>query len=196
MRIGLFGGSFNPPHAGHLHASKVARTYLGLDAVWWLVSPGNPLKDNKATPSLPERIELCEEMVEDPHIIISGIEADLGTRCTYDTVKALKKLYPSTEFIWLAGTDIVYEFRRWNEWQKLIREISFAFIGRPTRFGVVKNNVFRQMKPLKNRNLQCGDLPSLRKGRIYWLFSDPFNPLSSTLLRCKASQVEIPTEKK
>lgn len=183
LRIGLFGGSFNPPHEGHVHASLVAMKYLQLDAVWWLVSPGNPLKSKSGVPSLETRVTACNKLTTHPGIIVTAIEKDLGTVRTFNTVNALKKKFPQTDFIWLSGMDIVYEFDRWYRWRDLMKLLPFAFIGRPTRAGLVRQNIFRQMSGLHHHTLHHGIRPALTAGQVFWIFGEPLNPLSSTLLR-------------
>lgn len=183
MRIGLLGGSFNPPHEGHVHASLVAMKYLQLDAVWWLVSPGNPLKSQTGVPSLEQREQMCRDLTSNPNIIISSIEKDLGTVRTYHTVQALKEKFPQTQFIWLSGTDIAYEFQRWYRWRDLMKLLPFAFIGRPTKAGLVRQNAFRQSGHLHHHTLGHGIKPELVPGHVYWIFGEPLNPMSSTYLR-------------
>lgn len=185
MRIGLLGGSFNPPHAGHVHASLVAMKYLQLDAIWWLVSPGNPLKHKANIPSLTERIKLCRSLVAHPNVIVTDIEKDLGTTRTFDTVTALQEKFSRSDFIWLSGTDIAYEFNRWYRWQDLMKLIPFAFIGRPTRSGLVRHNVFRQAGGMQHVTPSHGIRPALTPGKVFWLFNEPLNPLSSSMLRAQ-----------
>lgn len=182
MRIGLLGGSFNPAHEGHLHASEVALKYLNLDAVWWLVSPGNPLKNNSGLPALELRIKQASELNSNPLIMMSGIEKEFGTRRSLDTIHALKKYFPETEFVWLAGTDISFEMHRWHKWKNLVLELPLAFIGRPTKSGLVRKSPIRNL-PLKHIVPHHGIKPELKAGTIFWLFSDPLNSLSSTALR-------------
>lgn len=157
--------------------------YLGLDAVWWLVSPGNPLKTNNNLPALSIRADMCRALIKNPRIIVSTIEKDLGTTRTFDTITALQSSFSGTDFIWLSGTDIVYEFRKWYKWRQLAKAIPFAFIGRPTKDGVVRKNAFSQINGLKHTNLTTGARPPLKKGHIYWLFGENLDPTSSTLLR-------------
>lgn len=190
MRIGLFGGSFNPPHAGHIHACVTAMKYLQLDAIWWLVSPGNPLKAKAGVPSLEERVANCRALVTHPNIIVTDIERDLGTTRTFDSVTALQSKFPTTDFIWLAGTDIVYEFNRWYRWQDLMKIVPFAFIGRPTRSGLVRHNVFRQIGGLRHVTPHHGIRPALDAGQVFWLFGEPLNPLSSTMLRAQTLDLQ------
>ena len=99
MRIGLFGGSFNPPHAGHLLVSEIALRRLRLDRVWWLVTPGNPLKENSGLPPLAARIVAARKLVRDPRIVVTGLEAEIGTRYTYDTVAWLTRRAESVRFV-------------------------------------------------------------------------------------------------
>ena len=182
MRIGLLGGSFNPPHQGHVHASEVALKSLGLDAVWWLVSPGNPLKNNSGLPPIEDRIHQAIDINSDPAIIISGIEREFGTRRSLDTLRQLKKHFPLTEFIWLAGTDISFEMHRWYRWKDLIKIMPLAFIGRPTTAGMVRRSPLRNL-PLNHLFPRHGIKARLTTGSVYWLFSDPRSKHSSTALR-------------
>lgn len=182
MRIGLLGGSFNPPHRGHIHASEVAMKSLGLDAVWWLVSPGNPLKNNSGLPSLESRIEKSSDLNFNPSIVISGIEKEFGTRRSLDTITHLKKYFPQTEFIWLAGTDIAFEMHRWHKWKEILKLMPLAFIGRPTKSGLVRKSPLRNTS-LNHKVLLRGSNPGFKPGDIYWIFADQLNPLSSTALR-------------
>jgi nicotinate-nucleotide adenylyltransferase len=183
LRIGLLGGSFNPPHQGHVHASLTAMKYLDLDAVWWLVSPGNPLKSKVGLPSLEKRVEACRNLTRHPGIIVSDIERDLGTIRTFQTISGLKSRFPRTRFVWLSGTDIASEFHRWYRWQDLMGLLPFAFIGRPTESGLVRQNVLKQTKDLHHIIPNHGIRLDLDPGHIFWLFGEPLNPLSSTSLR-------------
>lgn len=195
LRIGLFGGSFNPPHQGHVHACLTALKYLHLDAIWWLVSPGNPLKPNASLPSLDNRMAQCRALVQHPKILVSGLEQDLGTTRTFDTVKALRERFPQTDFIWLSGTDIAHEFHRWYRWRELTRLVPFAFIGRPSKSGLVRDNAFRQTRHLHHLTLNRGMTPTLSPGSIFWIFGEPLNPLSSTLLRAQTTNLRpVPDE--
>ncbi len=131
MRIGLFGGSFNPPHAGHRLVSEIALKRMKLDRVWWIVSPGNPLKNNADLPPLDQRMELCEQVAHHPKIAITGFEADIGTRYTYDTIAYLKARCPDVHFVWLMGADNLAGFHRWQQWQRIAHLVPIAVIDRP-----------------------------------------------------------------
>jgi nicotinate-nucleotide adenylyltransferase len=131
MRIGLFGGTFNPPHEAHRAASLLALKRLGLDRIWWMVTPGNPLKENRSLPSLERRIAESRKMASHPAIDVTGIEAALRTRFTYDTVKALKMRFPKVHFVFIIGADNLAGFHRWENWRALANMIPIAVIDRP-----------------------------------------------------------------
>jgi nicotinate-nucleotide adenylyltransferase len=131
QRIGLLGGSFNPPHAAHLNNSQIALRRLGLDRVWWLVTPGNPLKDTRQLPPVASRIALCQAMIRDPRIIPTGIEAAFGTRYTADTLRHLQARCPDVRFVWLMGADNLAGFHHWRDWDQIARSIPIAVIDRP-----------------------------------------------------------------
>ncbi|WP_395622609.1 nicotinate-nucleotide adenylyltransferase [Sphingomonas daechungensis] len=131
-RIGLLGGSFNPAHVGHRRISLAAMDALGLDEVWWLVSPGNPLKaGRKDMASFEDRFASARDMARRSRIKVSDFERRAGTRFTIDTVRKLRRTYPSTEFIWLMGGDTVAEFHQWKHWRKLAESLPIAVIRRP-----------------------------------------------------------------
>ncbi|MFG1399594.1 nicotinate-nucleotide adenylyltransferase [Roseixanthobacter pseudopolyaromaticivorans] len=130
MRIGLFGGSFNPAHGAHRAASLLALRRLGLDRVWWLVTPGNPLKDNRNLPSLAARVAYARTVAHHPLIDVTGIEARLGTRYSYETVAALRARLPQVRFVWLMGADNLAHFSRWQRWRDLANLLPIAVVDR------------------------------------------------------------------
>ena len=131
-RIGLLGGSFNPAHRGHRHISLHAMRALGLDQVWWLVSPGNPLKEGaKDMASFKARFASAERIARGARIHISDFESQEGTRYTVDTVRHLKLRHPEHRFIWLLGSDTLPNFHKWRDWRGLAREVPIAVIRRP-----------------------------------------------------------------
>src|SRR3982750_1692446 len=131
-RIGLLGGSFNPAHAGHRRISLDAMAALGLDEVWWLVSPGNPLKDGaKDMAPFEARLAVAAAMAKRSRIRVSDFEQRAGTRFTIDTVRLLKRRYPAHNFIWLLGSDTLPNFHLWRGWRDLAREVPIAVIRRP-----------------------------------------------------------------
>ena len=131
-RIGLLGGSFNPAHRGHRRISLLAREALGLDEVWWLVSPGNPLKkDAKDMAPFEARLASAKVMARRAPIRVSDFEATSGTRYTVDTIRRLHDRYPRSRFIWLMGADTVPNFHQWREWRSLARSVPIAVVPRP-----------------------------------------------------------------
>lgn len=131
-RVGLLGGSFNPAHAGHRHISLEAMKRLGLDAVWWLVSPQNPLKPAAGMAPFAERMDSARRAARHPRIVVTGIEAELGTRYTADTLRALTARFPRTEFVWLMGADNLAQIRHWQRWTKIFETMPVAVYDRPS----------------------------------------------------------------
>jgi nicotinate-nucleotide adenylyltransferase len=131
-RIGILGGSFNPAHRGHRGISLNAIRKLGLDEVWWLVSPGNPLKAAaKDMAPFEARMASARSAARHAPIRVSDFEARAGTRYSIDTVKRLKRRYPGNEFVWLMGGDTLPDFHKWHDWRGLAREVPIAVISRP-----------------------------------------------------------------
>jgi nicotinate-nucleotide adenylyltransferase len=131
MRIGLLGGSFNPAHGGHRRISLFARAALGLDQVWWLVSPGNPLKPRDGMAPLAARLASAQDQARRAPIVPTAIEVQLGTRYTVDTLRALSRRYPRHQFIWLMGADNLAQFHQWKDWRGIARTMPIAVIARP-----------------------------------------------------------------
>ena len=131
LRIGLLGGSFNPPHEGHLYASEVALKRLGLDYVWWLVTPQNPLKPTVGLAPLHDRMTDARALARHPRILVMDIEHTLGTRFSVDTLHAIKKRFPRVHFIWLMGSDNLRSFRQWRRWPEIVAQVPIAVVLRP-----------------------------------------------------------------
>lgn len=131
IRTGLLGGSFNPAHAGHRWISLFAAKALGLDEVWWLVSPGNPLKPRAGMAPLPVRLRSAQKAARRSIIRPTAIEQKLGTRYTVDTLAKLARLHPEREFIWLMGADNLAQFHDWKDWRRIARTMPIAVIARP-----------------------------------------------------------------
>jgi len=130
-RIGLLGGSFNPPHAGHNLISEMALKQLNLDQVWWLVSPGNPIKSHDNLLDLSNRIEQAGDVAHNKHIKITAFEAALPTNYTAQTVKFLKRRYGGVRFVWLMGADNLVGFHHWQQWQDIFMTLPIAVFDRP-----------------------------------------------------------------
>jgi nicotinate-nucleotide adenylyltransferase len=132
MRVGLLGGSFNPAHVGHCRISAIALNRLGLDAVWWLVSPQNPLKPVAGMPRMEERAAAARTMARDPRITVSMIEAQLGTSFTADTLRALHQRFGAMRFVWLMGADNLSQIPRWRHWRGIFENTPVAVFARPS----------------------------------------------------------------
>jgi nicotinate-nucleotide adenylyltransferase len=131
-RVGLLGGSFNPAHAGHRRISLQAMRTLSLDELWWLVSPGNPLKEGaRDMAPFADRLASARQRARRAPIRVSDFEQRMGTRYTVDTVRALKRRYPRHSFVWLLGSDTLPNFHLWRDWRGLAREVPIAVIRRP-----------------------------------------------------------------
>jgi nicotinate-nucleotide adenylyltransferase len=128
---GLLGGSFNPAHGAHRRISLFALEALALDEVWWLVSPGNPLKPVEGMAPLAARVRSAKVQARRAPILVTAIERELGTRFTIDTLRALKRRYPRLRFVWLMGSDNLAQFHRWKDWRGIAREMPIAVIARP-----------------------------------------------------------------
>ncbi len=195
LRIGLFGGSFNPPHAGHVLASVVALRRLKLDRIWWLVTPGNPLKNNSGLPPQSQRIAQCRALlgasnISDLRVVVTGVETMLGTRFTADTLQQIQQRCAGTQFVWLMGSDNLAGFHRWRDWEGIARRLPIAIIDRPGTTHKAARGRFAQR--FANHRLDETDGPLLAGHTApSWIFlHDRRSPLSSTALR--AAQNAVP----
>jgi len=131
MRVGLLGGSFNPPHDGHRAISLFALKRLKLDRVWWMVTPGNPLKENGALRALADRVEAARAVANDPRIEVSCLESVIRTRFTIDTINFLRRRASDLSFVWIMGADNLAQFHRWQDWQRIAAQVPIAVVDRP-----------------------------------------------------------------
>lgn len=184
QRIGLFGGSFNPPHAGHLLVARTALRRLRLDRLWWLVTPGNPLKENAGLPSQAKRMAACQRLIgHDPRILVTGIEAAIGTRYTAETIAFLKARAPLVRFVWIMGADNLASFHRWQEWRGIAHALPLAIIDRPgSTLRAAASPAARTFAHARIDESDAGKLASLEPPR--WVFlHGPRSDQSSTRLR-------------
>lgn len=186
MRIGLLGGSFNPPHKGHVHISKVALNTLNLDAIWWLVTPQNPLKSSSNLLPIDERIKLSRDIIDHPKIIVTGIEQKFGSAYTYETMKSIKNSFPKTEFCFITGMDNAHSIHKWQRWKDMLAEMCFVHITRAPPVKLIKNCPVRMLSSQKHIVLDRGSRISLDSHTTYWLLQKKMVNISSTQIRKKA----------
>jgi nicotinate-nucleotide adenylyltransferase len=183
MKIGLFGGTFDPPHDAHRAACLIAMRRLGLDRVWWLVTPGNPLKDTSALAPLDQRIAAAKVLANHPRIVVSGLEASISTRYTYDTISYLKAHCPGVDFVWIMGADNLRSFHRWEKWRAIASMIPIAVVDRlgPSLYaagGTAGQALARYRIPESQARSLPGSTPPA------WVYLHGLkSPLSSTALR-------------
>ena len=183
MRVGLYGGSFNPAHEGHAHVAETAKRRLNLDRVIWLVSPQNPLKSRTDTADLAERMAGARTLAKGPGMIVSDAEAKLGSAYTIDTVRALKRHFPGVRFVWIMGADSLATFHRWRGWVQIMRETPVAVVSRPwislkSRFSPAALRFARFRRPSAAAQVLVNRRPPS------WVFLfGRFNFQSSTALR-------------
>jgi nicotinate-nucleotide adenylyltransferase len=196
MRIGLLGGSFNPPHEGHVYVSEVAMKRLNLDAVWWLVTPQNPFKTDIETVTFDERIAMCRKINTDPRMVVSDIEQRFDLRRSIDTARFVKQHYPQTKFVWLTGMDLVAEIPKWKDWTALLKEIAFAHIIRPPTPALVRNSPIRQLKTqnhIFNPTTHNAKHISLAPSHTYWILDARGHKASSSEIRAKLKRYAPPS---
>ena len=183
MRVGLFGGSFNPAHTGHAHVAETALERLHLDRVIWLVSPQNPLKPTHETADLAERMASVERVARGPAMVVSDAESRLGSQYTVDTVRALKARFPGVRFVWIMGADSLASFHRWRGWTEIMKELPVAVVARP---GIALKSrlspAARRFARFRRPSARAASLPAAAPPA--WVFlRAPLNYESSTSLR-------------
>ncbi len=186
MQVGLFGGSFNPPHAGHALVAEIALRRLALDQLWWMVTPGNPLKSARELAPLAERLRLSELIAEDPRIKVTAFEASYSVRFTADTLALVKKRNPGVDFVWIMGADNLSDFHRWQRWRKIATTFPIAVIDRPGSTLSFLSSVLA--KTFDHARIDEADAPRLAhmKAPAWTFIHGPRSSLSSTALREKA----------
>ncbi len=187
LRVGILGGSFNPPHEGHVHISLSALKGLKLDAVWWLVTPQNPLKEEKPL-ALEERMRLSQNLIFHPKILVSDLERQLGTTITYDTIKGLKAHYPKTDFVWISGMDNAHSLHKWHHWQDLLREIPMVHLSRKTGRSLVQHCPLRLYTRQKHVFVTKAARFPLNPGLTYWMLQKKMVNISSSEIRENGSK--------
>lgn len=183
LRVGLFGGSFNPAHEGHRHVAETARARLELDRVVWLVSPRNPLKGAGDAESFAERFASAESMAQGPSMVVSDAERRMGANRTVEVLRALKARHPQVRFVWVMGSDNLAGFHRWRGWTDILRLMPVAVIARPgslldSRFAPAARRFARFRRPASEAPLLATAEPPA------WCYLQaPLHPASSTAIR-------------
>ncbi|MDX3928340.1 MAG: nicotinate-nucleotide adenylyltransferase [Shinella sp.] len=188
MVVGLFGGSFNPPHDGHVLVADIAIRRLGLDQLWWMVTPGNPLKDHRQLAPLSERIARSEAITPDPRIKVTAFEKTLGQSYTARTLEIVRARNRGVRFIWVMGADNLKSFHRWQKWQRIACTFPIAVIDRP---GSTLSYLSSKMaKTFAYARVDEDDARTLtwRAAPAWTFIHGPRSPLSSTALRVKNLQ--------
>jgi nicotinate-nucleotide adenylyltransferase len=185
MRIGIFGGSFDPAHEGHRQVSLVGLRTLALDQVWWLVSPQNPLKANAPSEDLARRVDAARLVANDPRIRVTGIEATLGTTYTAETLGKLLPRLRGVSLVWMMGADNLSQFHRWKDWQAIALGVPIAVFNRPgLALKALAGPAARTLAPFRVQEQAASSLATLPPPA--WTFlSRPYIPLSSTELRAR-----------
>lgn len=183
MAVGLFGGSFNPPHAGHVLVAETALRRLRLHQLWWIVTPGNPLKDNSGLAPLATRIAWSEACAADPRIKVTAFEAAHRLRYTADTIGLVCRRNPGVDFVWVMGADSLRDFHRWERWRDIARTVPIAVFDRPGATLSFLSSVMA--KTFDDARIDESDAPRLARLRPpAWTFiHGPRSSLSSTALR-------------
>lgn len=182
MRVGLLGGSFDPPHAGHVHITRQALRRFGLDRVWWLISPGNPLKSNGPAP-MDKRMAACREIMRHPKVEVTDLEARLRTRYTADTIDALQSIFPKVKFVWLMGADNLAEFHRWDRWESIVQNVPIGVTSRPEEHVRAGSSMMAQKYAEARLPASAARILPLRKPPAWCLLDGPVVDISSTELR-------------
>ncbi len=183
MVVGLLGGSFDPAHAGHVHITREALKRFRLDRVWWLVSPGNPLKPRPPAP-LALRIVHARALMRHPRVAITDVESRLGTRATHDTLAALRRRYPGVRFVWLMGADNLAQFHHWGRWRDILRMVPVGVLARP---GKGEERLSPAARAYAWARLREGDAQALgRQAPPAWCFVNlPMVDVSSSEIRAR-----------
>ena len=183
MTVGLFGGSFNPPHQGHELVAEIALRRLGLDQLWWMVTPGNPLKNHSDLASLDERIELSREMAPGPKVKVTAFEAAHDLRYTAETLAFVKLRNPGINFVWIMGADNLRQFHKWQDWRAIAETFPIAVIDRPgSTLAYLSSKMAKTFSHARIDENHAALLPFLRAPA--WTFiHGPRSSLSSSAIR-------------
>lgn len=183
MVIGLLGGSFDPAHAGHAHISREALKRMGLDQVWWLVTPGNPLKAHQPAP-MAERLARARAVLRGhPRVKVTALEAALGTKVTADTIDRLRAIYPGVNFVWLMGADNLVQFHRWGRWRDILRSVPVGVLARPGSGVAARMSVAAQS--FRVHRVQRGEGLGRQTPPVWAFVNIPMSDVSSSAIRAR-----------
>lgn len=182
-RIGLFGGSFNPPHSGHRLVASTVLKRLGLDQIWWFVTPGNPLKDHANLAPLETRLDRTAALADHPRMKVTAYETVLGTPYTARTIVALRAMRPSVRFVWVMGADNLGSFHRWQDWRQIVGSVPIAIVDRPgASLSVLSSPMAKAFEKYRLPEEEAARLPELEPP-VWTFLHAPLDRTSSTGLR-------------
>lgn len=180
--VGLLGGSFDPAHAGHVHITREALRRFGLDRLWWLVTPGNPLKDRGPAP-LAVRMARARAQMQHPKVSITDIESRLGTRATADTLMTLRATYPGVRFVWLMGADNLAQFHRWQNWRAIMETVPLGILARPDERISARTSPAARIYRHARLPAQASQLLARAEAPAWCFVNVPMVDVSSTAIR-------------
>jgi nicotinate-nucleotide adenylyltransferase len=191
MRVGLLGGSFNPPHEGHALITRLALRRLALDRVWWLVTPGNPLKSLTGLAALKARMEAARRLDVGPKVVVSDIEAQIGSRYTYDTLLWLRRRAPGVHFVWIMGADNLRQFHLWRHWRLIADLMPIVVVDRPgSTLKAISSQAGIALAPWRVPERDATRFATMRPPALLFLHG-PRSGLSSTALRQDVSDTRF-----
>lgn len=182
--IGLLGGSFDPPHAGHAHITREALKRFGLDRVWWLVSPGNPLKEAGPAP-IARRLAAARRVMAHPSVAVTDIEAVIGTRYTAETISHLQRLYPGVRFVWLMGADSLASIHHWDNWREIFARVPIGVLARPGQRISARMSVAAAVHSRFRLSARAGRLLPHHPAPAWCFVNVPMVAISSSAIRAR-----------
>ncbi len=182
MVVGLLGGSFDPAHEGHAHITREALARMGLDQVWWLVTPGNPLKSRQPAP-MADRLAQARRVMDHPRVKITQLETYLGTTTTADTIDRLRAIYPQVRFVWLMGADNLVQFHRWGRWRDILRSVPVGVLARPGSGVAARLSV--AARAFRVHQLERGEALGAQTAPAWCFVNVPMHAASSSAIRAQ-----------
>ena len=183
MQVGLFGGSFNPPHQGHVLVAEIAMRRLELDQMWWIVTPGNPLKSSRELAPLAERLHASERITDDPRVKVTAFEAAHRIRYTADTLALVKARNPGVDFVWIMGADSLRDFHRWQRWREIAMVFPIAVVDRPGATLAFLSSVMAKTFSYARRDESDAPRLARMKAPAWTFIHGPRSSMSSTAIR-------------